>query len=90
MMGAQPVIRDCTAGLPHGIHSRGQGRCSTCARRKLRTCGVCGQPTLHDVGIFSAYREEVCENGCTRLERCLVRWRAEMAEALYQLERRES
>lgn len=74
-----------------GEHSRGTGRCSRCGRKQLRTCPECHQQTLHDISIWSAYREEVCENGCTKLERSgfVLRFQAEMKEALYQLEKEE-
>jgi predicted amidophosphoribosyltransferase len=90
---ALPVaVRQKLAALMPGEHSKGLGRCPACASHRLRECSECGQPTMHNVATWSEYREEVCENGCTTLERSgfVLQFQAEMKEALYQFERAEA
>ena len=91
-MAAAPTVRDALQGLRPGEHSRGLGRCPACHTKRLRVCDGCGQRTMHNIGTWTEYREEACENGCTTIERSgyVVAWQAEMKEALYQFERAEA
>jgi hypothetical protein len=79
-------LRAALQQIRAGEHSVGQGRCPLCHSRKLGKCPTCGERSLHRVATWTAFSEDVCENGCSTLEPRLVRWQAEMREALYQLE----
>jgi hypothetical protein len=65
-------------------HTVGRGSCSPCGGN-LAECPGCGQKTGHHIA-----GEFVCENKCNPRESISTTWRAEMKEALYQLELREA
>jgi hypothetical protein len=73
------------------VHTRGIGRCPECANRELRMCPHCGKHSIHFVSTWSAYRQEVCENGCTTLAKSgyVTSFQAEMKDALRQFDERE-
>lgn len=91
---AQPRrnLRGPLMALMPGEHSRGLGLCPAC---RLQKCPTCGQQAVHYIGGWAASPsgfdgEEVCENGCSRLESSgfVLGFQADMKEALYQFERR--
>ena len=87
-MAAAPVAQSAVT-YRQGQHTRSVlGRCLACCPS---ICPSCGERTLHNISTGGeTLREEVCENGCTSSTALLVRWQAEMKEALYQFERREA
>jgi predicted amidophosphoribosyltransferase len=91
-MAIPVATRAALQALKPGEHSRGLGRCPACGSHRLPTCGRCGEHTLHRVCTWSDFSEQVCENApCNALENrgVVVRFSAEMKEALYQLELKE-
>ncbi len=84
-------VRAALEDLKPGEHSHGLGVCRACGGFQLRLCGTCEKRSLHRIGAGREL-ELVCENGCTAREASgrEVRFRAEMAEALYQLDQRDA